>query len=92
MSCLLSDNVPELIPKGLDYISDMIISILFLFSYFVLIMLVLASNMHLDSFDNAIRDRIDDFVEFALPGRDERRQVIELFFVVDVFATHVSSL
>ncbi|XP_067126521.1 ATPase family AAA domain-containing protein 3-B [Centruroides vittatus] len=42
-------------------------------------MLVLASNIP-EQFDWAINDRIDEMVEFELPGRDERERMVRLYF------------
>lgn len=42
-------------------------------------MLVLASNIP-EQFDWAINDRIDEMVEFELPGRDERQRMVRLYF------------
>lgn len=42
-------------------------------------MLVLASNTP-EQFDWAINDRLDEMVEFALPGLDERERLVRLYF------------
>ncbi|XP_034079830.1 ATPase family AAA domain containing 3 [Gymnodraco acuticeps] len=42
-------------------------------------MLVLASNQP-EQFDWAINDRIDEMVNFALPGPDERERLVRLYF------------
>lgn len=42
-------------------------------------MLVLASNTP-EQFDWAVNDRLDEMVEFSLPGRDERERLIRLYF------------
>ncbi|XP_055546455.1 ATPase family AAA domain-containing protein 3A homolog [Wyeomyia smithii] len=42
-------------------------------------MLVLASNTP-EQFDYAINDRLDEMVEFTLPGLDERERLIRLYF------------
>lgn len=42
-------------------------------------MLVLASNTP-EQFDWAVHDRLDEMVEFALPGRDERERIVRLYF------------
>ena len=42
-------------------------------------MLVLASNQP-EQFDWAINDRIDEIVNFALPGLDERERLVRLYF------------
>ncbi|XP_034952643.1 ATPase family AAA domain-containing protein 3A homolog [Chelonus insularis] len=42
-------------------------------------MLVLASNTP-EQFDWAVNDRLDEMVEFQLPGRDERERLIRLYF------------
>uniref|UniRef100_A0A8C2Z8R1 ATPase family AAA domain containing 3A n=1 Tax=Cyclopterus lumpus TaxID=8103 RepID=A0A8C2Z8R1_CYCLU len=42
-------------------------------------MLVLASNQP-EQFDWAINDRIDEIVNFALPGPDERERLVRLYF------------
>lgn len=42
-------------------------------------MLVLASNTP-EQFDYAINDRLDEMVEFVLPGPDERERLIRLYF------------
>ncbi|XP_017886902.1 ATPase family AAA domain-containing protein 3 isoform X1 [Ceratina calcarata] len=42
-------------------------------------MLVLASNTP-EQFDWAVNDRLDEMVEFRLPGRDERERLVRLYF------------
>ena len=42
-------------------------------------MLVLASNTA-DQFDWAVNDRLDEMVEFSLPGREERERLVRLYF------------
>ncbi|CAG0912610.1 unnamed protein product [Notodromas monacha] len=42
-------------------------------------MLVLASNTP-EQFDWAVNDRLDEMVEFSLPGRDERERLVRLYF------------
>jgi len=42
-------------------------------------MLVLASNTP-EQLDWAINDRLDEMVEFALPGKDERERLVRLYF------------
>jgi AAA+ superfamily predicted ATPase len=42
-------------------------------------MIVLASNMSLDAFDDAVKDRIDEFVEFEMPDSSQRHQLINMF-------------
>jgi len=42
-------------------------------------MMVLASNTP-EQLDWAINDRLDEVVEFALPGRDERQRLVRLYF------------
>lgn len=42
-------------------------------------MLVLASNQP-EQFDWAINDRIDEIVNFALPGLEERERLVRLYF------------
>lgn len=42
-------------------------------------MLVLASNTP-EQFDYAINDRLDEMVEFSLPGLDERERLVRLYF------------
>ncbi|XP_011136606.1 ATPase family AAA domain-containing protein 3A homolog isoform X1 [Harpegnathos saltator] len=42
-------------------------------------MLVLASNTP-EQFDWAVNDRLDEMVEFILPGREERERLIRLYF------------
>ena len=42
-------------------------------------MLVLASNQP-EQFDWAINDRIDEIVNFALPGLEERERRVRLYF------------
>lgn len=42
-------------------------------------MLVLASNTP-EQFDWAVNDRLDEMVEFDLPGLDERERLIRLYF------------
>lgn len=42
-------------------------------------MLVLASNTP-EQFDYAINDRLDEMVEFTLPGLDERERLVRLYF------------
>jgi len=42
-------------------------------------MLVLASNTP-EQLDWAINDRLDEVVEFALPGKDERERLVRLYF------------
>lgn len=43
------------------------------------IMLVLASNTP-EQFDFAINDRLDEMVEFSLPGHEERERLVRLYF------------
>ncbi|XP_003741408.1 ATPase family AAA domain-containing protein 3-B [Galendromus occidentalis] len=43
------------------------------------IMLVLASNTP-EQFDFAINDRLDEMVEFSLPGLEERERLVRLYF------------
>lgn len=45
-------------------------------------MLVLASNTP-EQFDWAVNDRLDEMVEFSLPGLEERERLIRLYF--DIF-------
>lgn len=52
-------------------------------------MLVLASNQP-HHFDVAINDRLDDMVEFHLPGTDEREQMLRRYF--DEFVVQPSQL
>lgn len=47
-------------------------------------MVVLASNIP-ESLDPAVLDRIDDTIEFELPGIEERKKLLELYF--DVYIT-----
>ncbi len=42
-------------------------------------MLVLASNQP-DQFDWAINDRLDDLIQFDLPGEVERLRMLKLYF------------
>ena len=42
-------------------------------------MLILASNQP-DQFDWAINDRLDDLVQFRLPGQPERLRMLKLYF------------
>lgn len=42
-------------------------------------MLVLASNTP-EQFDYAINDRLDEMVEFSLPGIEERERLVRLYF------------
>ncbi|XP_012270642.1 ATPase family AAA domain-containing protein 3A homolog [Orussus abietinus] len=42
-------------------------------------MLVLASNTP-EQFDWAVNDRLDEMVEFQLPGREERERLVRLYF------------
>jgi ATPase family AAA domain-containing protein 3A/B len=42
-------------------------------------MLVLASNQP-EQFDYAINDRIDEMVNFVLPGLEERKRMIYFYF------------
>ena len=42
-------------------------------------MLVLASNQP-DQFDYAINDRVDEMVNFSLPGLEERKRMIYHYF------------
>lgn len=42
-------------------------------------MLVLASNTP-EQFDWAVNDRLDEMVEFCLPGREERERLVRLYF------------
>jgi ATPase family AAA domain-containing protein 3A/B len=42
-------------------------------------MLVLASNTP-EQFDWAINDRLDEMVEFGLPGLEERERLVRLYF------------
>ena len=48
-------------------------------------MLVLASNQP-DQFDWAINDRLDDLVQFNLPGQLERLRMLKLYFSLYVLA------
>lgn len=50
---------------------------LFLFNF--RFMLVLASNTP-EQFDWAVNDRLDEMVEFGLPGKEERERLIMLYF------------
>ena len=43
-------------------------------------MIVLASNQP-DQFDWAINDRIDEMMEFPLPGSKEREDMVKLYFL-----------
>lgn len=43
------------------------------------IMLVLASNTP-EQFDWAVNDRLDEMIEFQLPGLEERERLIRLYF------------
>lgn len=43
------------------------------------IMLVLASNTP-EQFDWAVNDRLDEMIEFSLPGLEERERLIRLYF------------
>lgn len=43
-------------------------------------MIVLASNLPVASFDSAVRDRVDEFIEFPLPQKPEREKMLKLFF------------
>lgn len=42
-------------------------------------MLVLASNTP-EQFDWAVNDRLDEMVEFLLPGLEERERLVRLYF------------
>lgn len=42
-------------------------------------MLVLASNTP-EQFDWAVNDRLDEMVEFSLPGLEERERLVRLYF------------
>jgi ATPase family AAA domain-containing protein 3A/B len=42
-------------------------------------MLVLASNQP-EQFDWAINDRVDEIVDFVLPGGEERERMVRLYF------------
>lgn len=42
-------------------------------------MLVLASNTP-EQFDWAVNDRLDEMVEFMLPGLEERERLVRLYF------------
>ena len=42
-------------------------------------MLVLASNQP-EQFDYAINDRVDEMVNFSLPGLEERKRMIYYYF------------
>ena len=42
-------------------------------------MMMLASNTP-EQFDWAVNDRIDEMVEFILPGLDERKRLVRLYF------------
>lgn len=42
-------------------------------------MLVLASNTP-EQFDWAVNDRLDEMVEFGLPGLEERERLMRLYF------------
>lgn len=42
-------------------------------------MLVVASNQP-EQFDWAVNDRIDEMVEFGLPGLEERKRMILIYF------------
>jgi len=42
-------------------------------------MLVVASNQP-EQFDWAVNDRIDEMVEFALPGLEERKRMLLVYF------------
>lgn len=42
-------------------------------------MLVLASNTP-EQFDWAVNDRLDEMVEFTLPGLEERERLVRLYF------------
>lgn len=50
------------------------------------IMLVLASNTP-EQFDFAINDRLDEMVEFSLPGLDERERLVRLYFEKFIIAS-----
>lgn len=50
-------------------------NILYIFRF----MLVLASNTP-EQFDWAVNDRLDEMVEFGLPGKEERERLIMLYF------------
>lgn len=41
--------------------------------------MVLASNTP-EQFDWAVNDRLDEMVEFGLPGREERERLVRLYF------------
>ena len=41
--------------------------------------MVLASNTP-EQFDSAINDRLDEIVEFSLPGLEERERLVRLYF------------
>lgn len=49
------------------------------FVYVLRFMLVLASNTP-EQFDWAVNDRLDEMVEFSLPGLDERERLMRLYF------------
>ena len=53
-------------------------------------MLVLASNTP-EQLDWAINDRLDEVVEFALPGLDERERLVRLYFEKYVLTPAVES-
>jgi len=48
-------------------------------------MLVLASNQP-DQFDWAINDRLDDLIQFSLPGSNERLRMLKLYFSLYVLS------
>ena len=48
-------------------------------------MLVLASNQP-DQFDWAINDRLDNLIEFDLPGKQERLRMLKLYFSLFISA------
>lgn len=43
-------------------------------------MLILTSNLPLSHFDFAVRDRIDECIEFPYPGLEEREAMLRLYF------------
>lgn len=51
----------------------------YLLLMFCRFMLVLASNTP-EQFDWAVNDRLDEMVEFGLPGKEERERLIMLYF------------
>lgn len=50
-----------------------------IFFFVVRVMLVLASNTP-EQFDWAVNDRLDEMVEFMLPGVEERERLVRLYF------------